>query len=439
MRILCLGSPLFAQLWREMGHTVLIVTDLLLPPDPETIRFDFFHKPQECASRFGDIVDSFHPDVIFQGDHSTPLIHCGLEQIDIPKIWYAIDTHLHRAWHTHYAPGFDVVFCAQKNMVPVLSRFQRRVKWLPLFCQRGAEFIPWQERSLKISFVGTLDAKKNPERARLFQELRDQGVSLYCTRGDYVPVYQASYMVVNQSVADDMNLRFFEGPGCGALLLTDRLSHSMNDILEEGVDFLAYEHGNSRDLLRKIEWVTTHQPEAEAMARRAHEKITAGHMSTHRARTVLDTMMNLVEPGDRPGQDPAAATCHLAWAYDHCSRLELPEPLTAFFKGEAVRCASSCRESAVARPWALLLEASIALDTDNNQLADSLITQIVDAPDDPDFRLRHSILSIELAVLKGQFESARDRLSVSLKEFPEAQELNHLNAMMARIVGFSKT
>ena len=117
MKILSIGTHLFASTWRELGHKVRVIADYDLPPHPGNSRFDFFSAPRECEAAILSLVDSFRPEVIFQGDRSTPLIHCGLESCPLPKVWYAIDTHLHHAWHRHYAAAFDTVFIAQKNML----------------------------------------------------------------------------------------------------------------------------------------------------------------------------------------------------------------------------------------------------------------------------------------------------------------------------------
>jgi hypothetical protein len=103
MNILSLGTPLFSSSWRAAGHRVLVLADIAQSSHEDNLAFDFFSHPDTCARRFGAIVDRYKPDVIFQGDHSAPLIHCGLEDMDIPKAWYSIDSHLHMSWHKHYA------------------------------------------------------------------------------------------------------------------------------------------------------------------------------------------------------------------------------------------------------------------------------------------------------------------------------------------------
>jgi hypothetical protein len=423
MRILSLGTYIFAPIWRELGHTVGVVADVALPPHPDTLRVDFFEKPQECESRIKSIIDLFEPDLIFQGDHSTPLIHCGLESVTIPKVWLAIDTHLHRAWHRHYAAAFDLIFCAQQPMVPVMAEYGRRAEWLPLFCQYPSEFLPWDRRTFEVSFVGTLDAAANPDRVRLLDGLRQRGIPLHTATGAYTPLYRSSKIVINQAVADDLNLRFYEATGCGALLVTDRLSHSMNVILEEGVDFLSYVHNDAEDLAAKISWALANPAEAESMARRAHAKITEGYLEEHGARRVIARFQRLLDEQGSAREEPEAAIAHCAWSHDYCSRLALPLSLCTFFAGRSERLAALGRSSPEGRPWALLVLAARAIDNENFALAGSFITQIAPLPNDPDFRLRYWSLKAEAAAFSGDKASARESLSIARKEFPADKEL----------------
>jgi hypothetical protein len=428
MRILSIGTSLFAAFWRDAGHSVCVATDRDNTAHPDTVPFDFFVSPQKAEVRLRQLVETFRPEVTFQGDHSTPLIHCGLETIDLPKAWYAIDTHLHHAWHRYYAAPFDMVFCAQKNMVPVLRTHQPVVEWLPLFCQRSSAFLPWEQRTVDVAFVGKVDPSTNAERVSLFNALEQKGVRLYKATGDYVPVYCSSRIVVNQSVADDLNFRFFEAPGCGALLVTDRLSHSMGDILKEGTDFLAYEQNNADDCADKIRWALAHSAEADTMARSAHGKISASHMVKNRAATVLNCLERLAAAA----HDGATIAAYNSWVHCYCSRLKLPQHLTAFFAARAEKLALAGRDSEAGRPYSLLVLAEHALENGKPLPARSLLLQITELPQDREFRLRYYHVTIEAEIGSGNINEANRCLSLAKNEFPEHEEFNVLGKKLPR-------
>jgi hypothetical protein len=422
MKILCLGSYLFAPAWRNLGHTVLVLTDYPLPPHTDNRKFDFFGEPSGCEDRLKRVIGEWGPDVLFQADHSTPLVHCGVESIDLPGVWYSIDSHLHHAWHKHYAALFDAVFCAQKNRMALISSYRRHVAWLPLFCQRASDFRPWADRRHDVSFVGSLDTARNPDRVRLFGELRRKAVAeVNVAAGDYVPVYRSSRIVINQSASDDLNLRFFEAMGCGALLITERISHSQEELFEEGADFLAYERGSADDLAAKIDWALNHPAEAEAMARHGHAKTMAGHLEKHRAATVLETLTRVV--GGRATRSVLSSDllAHSAWTHDYCSRLKLPGPLTVFFCGRAETLAGRCG-AGLHQPLARLVLAGRALAKGDHAGAMALLGKATPLPDDPEVRLRYYWIEIEALAMAGDLKRASAELEKLRSEFPERED-----------------
>jgi hypothetical protein len=423
MNILSLGTPLFSSSWRAAGHRVLVLADIAQSSHEDNLAFDFFSHPDTCARRFGAIVDRYKPDVIFQGDHSAPLIHCGLEDMDIPKAWYSIDSHLHMSWHKHYAVLFDRVFVAQKSLVPHMARYQPQAYWLPPFCQQTAGFMAWAERKHDVAFVGTLDGARNPERVRLFDALRQSGISIHLATGAYQPVYRSSRIAINQAVKDDLNLRVFEAMGCGSLLVTDRISHSLHELFDEGRDYCAYTPGDADDCAQKITWALKHPVEAEGIARSGHAKTLGRHCETHRASQVLEAFFLLVADKSNPAFDPETRASHLSWTYDYCSHLALPETLTAFFTEQAEILAAWGRQSIAARPWSLLVSAGQALKKSSVALLNALLSQIPEVPEDREFRVRHACLCMASLFLTGKNAEAQQLAEASLREFPEEEEI----------------
>lgn len=430
MKILSLGTPLFSSPWRAAGHRVLVLADGALGSHEDNLSFDFFSRPDTCAERFGAVVGRYKPDVIFQGDHSTPLIHCGLEDIAIPKAWYSIDSHLHMSWHRHYAVLFDRVFVAQKSLVPPMARYQPETHWLPPFCQRTAGFMPWAEREHDVAFVGNIDKARNPERVRLFEALRQAGISIHRATGAYQPVYRTSRMVINQAVKDDLNLRVFEAMGCGSLLVTDRISHSLHDLFDEGRDYCAYTPGDAGDCAKKIAWAMENPVEAEVIARSGHEKTLGRHCETHRAAQVMEALLSLVAEKSVSALNPETRASHLAWTCDYCSHLALPEPLTVFFAEQAELLAAFGRQSIEARPWSLLVSAGQALKKSNVALLNALLSQIAEVPRDREFRVRHASLCMASLFLTGKNEEAQKLAEASLREFPDAEEIREASRVI---------
>ena len=138
MKILVIGASQFVSCFRKMGIEVLALVGQDDPKEHENdIPCRFFSGRNGFESQIRGYIESFRPDLIFQGDNSGPLIHTGLERFEIPRVWYAIDSHLHMMWHKHYAVLFDKVFCAQQNLISELSTYQPSVgKWASALLQQ---------------------------------------------------------------------------------------------------------------------------------------------------------------------------------------------------------------------------------------------------------------------------------------------------------------
>ncbi len=425
-RILVLGASQFAGCFRELGFDVLTVVARGISQDPADLIIDFYSNPSSIRDLIRSEIESFSPDFIFQGDHSGPLIHAGLEDFAIPRVWYAIDTHLHLKWHRHYAALFDKVFCAQKRLVSELKTFQPDVEWLPLYCSGNAEFVQWEKRKYDVSFVGKLDPAVTPERVCLFEEIKRLGVPLFCTTGNFSPVYSSSKIVINQSVCDDLNLRFFEGAGCGALLITDELSHSMSDILEPRKDFLVYRHNDAHDLVSKINWALSHEKEACEMAHRAYRKIRDSHMEINRARRVAQWFLH--ESSLSAPKERGSVLSHLAWACDHCSLLDLPANLSGYFSGLAEEYAFKARTSESGRDRALLVLADRECRKNKFAAVKGLLTQINNVEEkDLEFQIRLSQLEAVSEAAAGNLSRASEILDATLLLSPSDSVLLDLN------------
>jgi glycosyl transferase family 1 len=444
----------------EQGHQVMHLGPPGTAVSPQDREADFFGAPETARAALRQAVDSFRPDWVLQVDDSTPLAHAGLESLPGPKAWYAVDSHLHLEWHRHYASLFDRVFCAQQNLVRDLQTFRgaaREAVWLPLAAGSSSGFAPWNDRDWDVSFVGTLDPALNPERTALVDGLLARGQAVNVVRGDFRPVYPASKVVFNQSVRDDLNLRCFEVMALGALLITDRISHSLEDIGVPGTDFLVYARGDAGDLHAKIRWALDHPTEAEAIARRGHAKVIRGHMMGHRVSVLVRTLegaggadgsraasSGFGGPGDRTGPDGQARAgahvlSHLAAAQEHLSRLSLPKALAAYFAEESRRLALDALESMPGEPYALITLAQ--LDCEKGAPAEALVWLDRAAADgsgagaavdpDPEYSRRYAILRALALAHAGRLAEARQTALAGMRRFPADANL----AGIARALG----
>ncbi|GEM_PF-876409 len=447
MRILTLGGKMLTDALRRHGHEVMHLGLPGTAGHPQDHETKLFHHPENVRTLLRDLAEAFRPDWILQVDDSTPLAHAGLEALPFRKAWYAVDSHLHMDWHRHFAPLFDVVFCAQQNRIPDLNVHRTQdfgAVWLPLACNDEPVFLPWEERTWDVSFVGTVDAALNPARVALLEGLRARGQDVHVTQGDHRPVYRASRIVLNQSVHDDLNLRCFESIGQGALLITDSLSHSLEDIGIPGTDFLVYPPGDAETLQGKIRWALGHPAEAEAIARAGQVKVMRAHTMAHRLDRLAEVLRSFRADGRLETQGNPAVTghvlAHLAVAQEHLSRLSLPAPLTAFFAGEARRLSLAALAKSPDEPFALLTLAR--LDLERGAVAEALawlersgngsgtgfgVGAGVGGKDGGGEYLRSYVTLLALLLAhNGRIAEARRTASAGLRDFPGDGDLQGL-------------
>jgi hypothetical protein len=232
----------------------------------------------------------------------------------------------------------------------------------------------------------------------------------------------------------------------GALLITDRISHSLEDIGIPGTDFLVYARGDAQDLHAKITWALEHPAEAEAIARRGQAKVTAGHMIGHRVAALvkfLETAPVQGAPVDRVPKDlfnvrtNGPVLAHLAAAHEHLSRLSLPMPLVSFFAGESRRLALAALELPPESPYALLTLAQLDFGRDAPGEALSWLDRAaaVAAGEgrDQGYARRYATLRALALAHVGRLAEARRTTLLGLSRFPGDADLGGI----ARALGIA--
>jgi len=218
---------------------------------------------------YGDLRDyfriiDFQPEILFVTDESLPVLYSGLELLKIPKIAYLIDTHIHFEWHKDFAKLFDHCFVAQKNYCQLINSEHHNCSWLPLFAH--SDMNDGIKRDIDICFVGTLDSKRNPARVRFIDEFR-QHIPLTVATGAYREIFNRSRIILNQSVADDINFRVYEAMACGGMLLTDNVGNGIEELFTDTKHFVLYEKGKVEDAVEKAKYYLMHEEERSYIAR----------------------------------------------------------------------------------------------------------------------------------------------------------------------------
>ena len=247
MRILHVGNVHLVDPLRAHGHEVIAAFEeypaLAVPGVPFDVRALWRRLP-------------FAPDLLLVADTLGPqALPFGLEDVPVPRVYYAVDVHMNFFWQRYYARLFDLVLVAQKDYVPV---FDVPARWLPW----GADERVFRERGLArihdLVFAGTVDPATRPKRAAIVACLRErfgletfgESVEKRLSWEEMGALFASSKIVLNESILGDLNFRVFEAMACGALLLTERIDNGLVDLFTPGEELAVY---GPDDLVAQVE------------------------------------------------------------------------------------------------------------------------------------------------------------------------------------------
>ena len=294
MLILCLGSEYFHGAFASQGHKVLA------PPHADG--FPLAHFFDRLTDRPDLLVYTDH-----LGRHAWPE---GLEELDIPKIYYAVDTPINFWWQKHFGSLFDICYADQK---PFAARFQEEGldgRWLPVAVNTAAYQSTSDDPGEKVydfGFVGVLSDQVRGKRSQLIQSLSSR-FSLK-TLGDRGPgwagpeesaaLYRQSRLILNENLFPGVTTRMFEALACGAALFTEKAGGDLGEIFQPGEDFAWFE---PQELFTAADYWLADESRLAKMAARARAKVLSAHDISHRAEKVLRDAAELNRNRNRKGQ-----------------------------------------------------------------------------------------------------------------------------------------
>jgi hypothetical protein len=220
----------------------------------------------------------------------------GIEDCEVPTLFYSIDTHHHGFTHSHVATCFDHALVAHKDFISDLTYYGTPTTWLPLWASEYMESST--EKKYGAVFVGTLNRKLNPDRVDFFERLQ-QIAPIEVLSGHFPSIFPHAEIVVNQTVKGDLNFRVFEAMMSGALLLTEEAGHGLLELFQNGTHLVTYKRGDAEDAAHQIRELLANPSRMRAIAHAGREEIIAKHLPIHRAKT-LESILTHLTKRDRP-------------------------------------------------------------------------------------------------------------------------------------------
>jgi glycosyltransferase involved in cell wall biosynthesis/SAM-dependent methyltransferase/Tfp pilus assembly protein PilF len=231
------------------------------------------------------------PDFYFWLETGLSEIPIDLQECDMPKVCYLIDTHLNYEKHVDIASNFDFVFLVQKAYVEKMKDAGiKNVFWLPLACDPVIHGMVEQEKKWDVGFVGTIPKTQN--RRKTLLERIDTRFNLSCERkfmDEMAEHYSRSKIVFNNAINNDLNMRVFEALCSGSLLLTDSANGSgLEEMFENRKHLVIYEDENIENL---IDHYLSNDEEREHIAEQGRQEVLNHHTYAHRA----DNLMRMLD------------------------------------------------------------------------------------------------------------------------------------------------
>jgi tetratricopeptide (TPR) repeat protein len=250
--------------------------------------------PRGNATPLREVLDQlpqgWRPDFYFWLETGLSEIPTDLQEYDLPKVCYLIDTHINYEKHVDIAGNFDFIFLAQKAYVEKMTDAGiKNVFWLPLACDPDIHGKVEQEKKWDVGFVGTIPETQNRRKSLL--ERIGSRFDLNCERkfmDEMAEHYSRSKIVFNNAINNDLNMRVFEALCSGSLLLTDSANGSgLEEMFENRKHLIIYEDEN-------IENLTSHyldnDEERELIAEQGRQEVLKNHTYAHRVENLMNVL-----------------------------------------------------------------------------------------------------------------------------------------------------
>ncbi len=243
--------------------------------------------------------NKFKPDFLLQIEFlGKRTVLQGVETLDCPTAFWAMDPHLNLHWHSAYARLFDQTFSTQKSMVAVLKDAGvPDVRWLPMYAYDLAN-PAIAGRKNDIGFAGRINNQRLGRKQMVeFIESRVGGYSFPVEQSldfrEMLAFYQDTKIIPNESILGEVNFRLFEGAACGCLVLTQNLGDEQSSLFEPGREIDTY--ADVIELEEKLKLYLGNDRLIQAMGQAAHKRVQSEHLAVHR----IEKIFGYMEDGSR--------------------------------------------------------------------------------------------------------------------------------------------
>lgn len=239
--------------------------------------------------------EDFKPDLLVQTEHLARRIFLsGLEELECPKIFWALDSHLNLFWQRWYGRLFDLILTPHPhlfNSLPAAWRLESRALPFAMPGYRRA----WRSHARRrqaAAFVGVIDQNR-PRRfdfAQFLQQRHHVQARPLAFR-DMLNLYDDTRILPNESICREFNFRIMEGASCGCCVLTEDIGEDLGAHFEPGKEVLTYRHALELDEL--LSFFSARPALTEKIGQAARRRVQMTHLPEHRASELIHIIRSL--------------------------------------------------------------------------------------------------------------------------------------------------
>lgn len=255
------------------------------------------------SSRMRDIYrqlpHEWRPDVIFVLWPEWNTLPQGLFLEEIPIVAFISDWNLAFSNIQNHIHLYDCVFMDKKGTELFRNMGNENVYYAPLYSFDPKIHYPNAaiEKDIDISLVGNLTHNVQVERIEWLKRmvmLRKKGINAqivtHAFGEDYTKILQRSKIVFNRGIRAEMNLRAYEAPAAGALLMMEIDNNEVYEHLAPFDEFVPYDRDNFEDLVIHY---SEHDDERERISAKGHDAIISRDSYTHHFSIIMDKINEL--------------------------------------------------------------------------------------------------------------------------------------------------
>lgn len=245
--------------------------------------------------------DGFVPDLVLIYWPDQEPLPAGMEHCPVPVVGVVSDYNLTLPYIAPLWPMFDSLLCDRHGQDLFRRLSFQDVRYWCQFAQKRAfhrRFDDVEARDIDIGFVGNLNPAVQRERAPWIERVRNlsqRGIRSDVQQGicgaDYGRFLNRCRIGWNRSIRGEMNLRAFEVPACGALLMMERSNLEVRDFLVPDEECVLYDDS---DFEAVVEQLVRDPARTDRIARAGYERI-----QEHRLGNRLHELQELTRGGVR--------------------------------------------------------------------------------------------------------------------------------------------